>query len=634
MLRTTAATPGLVPEAPGEEMSVGEARSPLKRFCRSAAGFWGARGDRSSWFLSAVLLAIVLLNLGAAYGMNVWNRVIFDALQAMDADLVLRLALLYLPLLAGSVLISVTHLCTRMTMQRRWRAWLNRLLIDRWLRNGRYYQLNLVGGAPANPECRIADDLRIATEAPIEFLTGATSAVLSAATFIMVLWTVGGAFTVHVGGAALTIPGFLVLAAVIYAMAASGCMLVIGRRLITVSESRNQAEAEYRYGLTRVRENGEGIALLQGDAEERRHVDKSFAGVLRAWRDVCIQSMRTEVVSRTSGYLTPILPILLCAPKFLDQTMTLGELMQAASAFTMVQSALNWLVDNYARLADWAAAARRVGALKLSLDALDREEARPVSRIARGEGGEAALRLRQVAVLRHDGAPVIDAADVAVMPGEKLLITGQSGQGKSTLARAIAGVWPWGRGAIEVGAGAKLAVLPQRPYVPLGTLRRAVTYPDAPESRSVEEIFGVLEKVGLGHLSAQLDADSPWDQILSGGEKQRLAFARLLLHRPDIIVLDEATAALDSPSQDRVMALLSRELEDATVVSIGHRPELAAFHDSEIALVRGRDGARLVGDGHRRVRSYSRPQASVLAPAGRRSLRASSLNVRGPRRHI
>jgi vitamin B12/bleomycin/antimicrobial peptide transport system ATP-binding/permease protein len=597
MLRTTA-TSGLTPEAADGDVRVGEARSPLKSFCRSAAGFWGARGDRSSWLFSAILLAIVLLNLGAAYGMNVWNRVIFDALQAMDADQVLRIALLYLPLLAGSVLISVMHLCTRMTMQRRWRAWLNRLLIDRWLGNGRYYQLDLVGGAPGNPECRIADDLRIATEAPIELLTGATSALLSAATFIMVLWTVGGAFTVHVGGAALTIPGFLVLAAVIYAVAASGCMLVIGRRLITVSESRNQAEAEYRYGLTRVRENGEAIALLHGDEEERRHVQKSFATVLRAWRDVCIQSMRTEVVSRTSGYITPILPILLCAPKFLDQAMTLGELMQAASAFTMVQSALNWLVDNYARLADWAAAARRVGALKLSLDALDREE-RQVSRIARGEGKEAALRLRQVAVLRHDGAPVIDGADVAVMPGQKLLITGHSGNGKSTLARAIAGVWPWGRGAIEVGAGAKLSVLPQRPYVPLGTLRRAVTYPDAAESRSVEEIFGILEKVGLGHLSAQLDADGPWDQILSGGEKQRLAFARLLLHRPDIIVLDEATAALDSPSQARVMALLSRELEAATVVSIGHRPELAAFHDSEIALVRGRSGARLVGDGLR-----------------------------------
>jgi putative ATP-binding cassette transporter len=201
------------------------------------------------------------------------------------------------------------------------------------------------------------------------------------------------------------------------------------------------------------------------------------------------------------------------------------------------------------------------------------------------------------------------------MPGEKLLITGQSGNGKSTLARAIAGVWPWGRGAIEVGAGAKLSVLPQRPYVPLGTLRRAVTYPDAAESRCVEEIFGILEKVGLGHLSAELDADRPWDQILSGGEKQRLAFARLLLHRPDIIVLDEATAALDAPSQDHVMALLSRELEDATVVSIGHRPELAAFHDSEIALVRGRDGARLVGDGHggaQRRQTGHRPDLAEL----------------------
>jgi vitamin B12/bleomycin/antimicrobial peptide transport system ATP-binding/permease protein len=596
MLRVTAEWPALLLRRPGADTGELKSRDLLRRFWNSAAGFWGQYGTPVSWFLSGALLFIVLLNLAASYGMNVWHRVIFDALQASDSDTVLLLSMLYVPLLAASVFLSVMQTCARMTMQRRWRAWLNNLLIDRWLKNSRHYQLNLVGGPHKNPEGRIADDVRIATEAPIDFATGVTTAVLSAATFIAVLWTIGGAFTFHVHGMVITIPGFLVVASVIYAGAATGSMFVIGRRLITVSENKNQAEAEYRYLLTRVRENGEGIALLKGEDEERSGVAKSFKSVLRAWRDVCIQSMRTTIVSQTSGYIAPILPIILCAPKFLDNAMTLGEVMQAASAFTIVQSALNWLVDNYPRLADWAASARRVASLELALDGLERAEIRHSGRITRGGGKDAALRLRDVSVTLDDGTAVVESADVAIRPGEKVLLTGDSGAGKSILARALAGVWPWGRGDIEIAAGGKLLVLPQRPYVPMGTLRRAVNYPDAAHSRSMAETAKVLEKVELGHLAGRLDEEGPWDQILSGGEKQRLAFARLFLHRPDIIVLDEATAALDSRSQDRMMRLLAREFTGATVVSIGHRAELAAFHQRKIVLERRRTGAKLVDE--------------------------------------
>lgn len=585
----------LTPEATGEEAVERETRPLLRSFWQNAAGFWGERGTRASWVLSGILLLIVLVSLVASYSMNVWNRVIFDALEKKDSATVLELSMLYLPLLAASVFLTVSQLWARMTMQRRWREWLNKLLIDRWLKNGRYYQLNLVGGIHKNPECRIADDVRIATEAPVEFAASATSAVLSAAMFIAVLWTVGGAFTVHIGGAALTIPGFLVVAAAVYAVVASGTMLVAGRRLVAVSENKDQAEAEYRYLLTLVRENGEGIALLHGDEEERRGAAEAFKAVFRGWRDVCIQTMRTTIVSQTSGYIAPILPIILCAPKYLDNAMTLGEVMQAASAFTIVQSAFNWLVDNFPRLADWAASARRVASLRLSLEALERAEIHD-GRITRGEARDAAVRLRNVSVTLPDGAAVIDGAQVAIMPGEKVLITGESGTGKSSLARAIAGVWSWGNGDIDIRAGAKLLVLPQRPYLPLGTLRRAVTYPEAAESRSVKQVAKALEKVELGYLVERLDEDGPWDQTLSGGEKQRLAFARALLHRPDIIVLDEATAALDTPSQDHVMTMLRQELKDATVVSIGHRPELADFHHRKIILRRGHRGARLVSD--------------------------------------
>jgi vitamin B12/bleomycin/antimicrobial peptide transport system ATP-binding/permease protein len=586
----------LAAQGTGEQAVGRETRSLVRCFWQSAAGFWGDRGARASWVLSGILLLIVLVSLVASYSMNVWNRVIFDALEKRDSATVVKLSILYLPLLAASVFLTISQLWARMTMQRRWREWLNKLLIDRWLTNGRYYQLNLLGSVDKNPECRIADDVRIATEAPVEFAIGTMSAVLSAAMFIAVLWTVGGAFTVHIGGTALTIPGFLVVVAAAYAVVASGTMLVAGRRLVAVSENKDQAEAEYRYLLTRVRENGEGIALLHGDDEERRGADKSFKTVFLAWTTVCIQTMRTTIVSQTSGYIAPILPIILCAPKFLDNAMTLGEVMQAASAFTIVQSAFNWLVDNFPRLAEWAASARRIASLGLSLDALERAEISRVGRITRGEARDAALRLRNLSVTLHDRAPVIDRAEVAIMPGEKVLVTGESGTGKSTLVRALAGVWSWGNGDIDMRAGAKLLVLPQRPYLPVGTLRRAVVYPQAAGSRSVEQVAKALEKVELGYLVERLDEDRSWDQTLSGGEKQRLAFARVLLHRPDIIVLDEATAALDTPSQERVMRILWQELTDATVISIGHRPELADFHHRKIILRRGHSGARVVSD--------------------------------------
>jgi vitamin B12/bleomycin/antimicrobial peptide transport system ATP-binding/permease protein len=528
--------------------------------------------------------------------MNVWTRSVFDALQKREPDTVLFLSMLYLPLLAAGVSFVVVQVYARMSIQRRWRAWLNNELLDNWLKNGRYYQLDLVSGGHRNPECRLADDVRVATDAPIDFATGMTTAVLSAATFIVVLWTIGGALTIQLGGVALTIPGFLVVAAAIYAVAASGAMALIGRCFIKASENKDQAEAEYRYVLTRLRENAESIALLQGVDEERSGVGKSFKMVLRAWQDICIQHMRTTIISQTSGYIAPVLPIILCAPKFLDGSMTLGEIMQAASAFTIVQGAFNWLVDNYPRLADWIASARRVASLQVSLDALEREEIERVGRINRGKGNGAALRLRNLSVTLHDGTAILTAAEAAIPAGQKVLLTGDSGTGKSTLARAIAGVWPWGHGDIEIPAGAKLSLLPQRPYVPIGTLRRAVNYPDPARSRSDEEIAKVLKTVGLGDLAGRLDEEGPWDRILSGGEKQRLAFARLFLQRPDIIVLDEVTAAVDSPSQHRLMELLSHEFKEATIVSIGHRPELTAFHERKLVLKHGRRGTKLVSD--------------------------------------
>jgi vitamin B12/bleomycin/antimicrobial peptide transport system ATP-binding/permease protein len=570
----------------------------LKRFWISAKGFWGAAGGRLAWILTGGLLVLIILQLSFQFGINLWNRAIFDAIEMRDAAVVLHLTAVFFPLAIGSVLLGVIQVYTRMGIQRRWRAWLTSSVISRWLKNGRYYQLNLVSGDHQNPEYRIAEDLRVATDAPIDFATGVTSAFLSATTFIIVLWTIGGALTLTIAGSTVTIPGFLVVAAVLYAAIASGSMVVIGRNFVAISESKNQTEAEYRYALMRVRENGESIALLGGEEEERSGIDGSFGKVLKEWALLCGQHMRTTIVSQGSSLIAPVIPILLCAPKFLEGSMTLGQVMQAASAFTIVQSAFGWLVDNYPRLAEWNAGARRIASLMMSLDGLERAETgEGLNRIKRGETeGNTMLRLNDLSVTLDDGTAVVGEAEILIEPGEWVLVSGESGTGKSTLVRAIAGLWPWGGGSVDFHADRRLFMLPQKPYVPSGTLRRAAAYPAAAEDWSIEQIGEALDKVGLGHLKERIEEEAPWDQTLSGGEKQRLAFARLFLHRPDIIVLDEATSALDDRSQDKLMELLNEELKDATVVSVAHRAELEAFHSRKITLERRKGEAKFVSD--------------------------------------
>ncbi len=590
----------------------------LHRFWQTARGFWRRGSDRLAWVLTIGLLVLILLNLATQYGINVWNRAIFDALEKHDSGKVFYFAMIFFPLAAVSVSIGVTNVYARMSTQRRWRAWMSKSVLDQWLKNGRYYQLNLVSGDHQNPEGRLTEDLRVSTDAPVDFMVGIVSATLSALTFITVLWTIGGALTIPIAGNEVTIPGFLVIAAVIYASVASGAMVFVANRFVRISEVKNQKEAEYRYALTRVRENGESIALLGGEEEERAGIDRSLRRVLRTWRDLCGQHMRATIVSQGSGVIAPIIPIILCAPKFLDGSMSLGQVMQAASAFTIVQGAFNWLVDNYPRLADWNACARRVASLMVSLDALDKAETGDgINRIKRGEATDAAMRLRDFSVTLDDGTAVVDDTEVVIKKGERVLVTGESGTGKSTLVRAISGLWPWGGGQVDIQADSRLILLPQRPYIPSGTLRRAIAYPGAAEDWELEEIADTLRKVGLPHLIDSIEEDAPWDQTLSGGEKQRLTFARVLLHRPDIIVLDEATSALDPRSQDSIMQLLSDEMEGLTIISVGHRPELEQFHSRKLTLERRRGGAKLVSD----IKLFARKPRLIKRWLGRRKRR-------------
>jgi len=569
----------------------------VRRYWLAAKGFWSGDARLKAWLLTSGLIVLILTQIGIQFRLNLWTRDVFNAVELKDSAALLHQAFLLLPLTALTVGLAVVAVYGRMTMQRTWRRWLTDHLIGRWVAHGRYYQLNLIKGDHQVPEGRIADDARTATDPPVDFAASIFQAIVTAITFIGVLWYVGGDLTVTVAASPLVIPGYLVIAAVIYSALVTTAMILIARGFSAAAKATNQAEAEFRYALTRVRENGESIALLGGEPEEREGLHQWLSNVIEKSRLYCHQHMRSTVVSNSNWLLAPAIPIFLSMPKFLAGVMTLGEVTQAAAAFVAVQSSFNWLVDNYPRISDWQASVRRVGSLLTSLDHLMAlEQPGVIGAIVHSEQAGTTLRLRNLTVTLDDGTVVIHDADVSIGPREKVLLVGESGTGKSTLVRAIAGLWPWGGGEIMVQKGAKLFFMPQRPYVPLGTLRRVATYPLSASSVDDAALHDLMNATGIGYLIPRLDDQEPWDQVLSGGEKQRIAFVRLFLHQPDIVIMDEATASLDPSSQAVLMGMVTERLSEAAVLSISHRPELEAFHDRRLSFEHRPGGSRLVGD--------------------------------------
>jgi vitamin B12/bleomycin/antimicrobial peptide transport system ATP-binding/permease protein len=570
----------------GAFMSVQPGRSPS--FLRVSLGFWHGQTRARAWLLTSAVLLFLFANLGAALAVNRWYKFFFDALEQKDTKAVVLGLGLVLALTLMSAAFSVGLLHARMRLQVRWRQWLTRTLIGRWLADRHFYQLTIVHTEADNPEARIAEDGRIAIELLVDFSLGVLNALLAAISFIGILWVVGGSLTV----AGYSIPGYMVLACIIYSTITTLIMFLLGRLLVRRVEHKAAGEAQLRYELTRVKDNAENIALTGGDDDERERLDVTFSDLVQRWLGVIVWQGRMMWLNGANLVLAPVVPLLLGAPKYLAGEMTLGSLMQAAAAFVQVQIALNWLADNALRLADWFASSRRVTQLSHAIDRLEASLG-PIGRgetIKLGVSPDNRVHLRDLNIALHDGKLMIDGAEAIVAPGEKVLVKGESGSGKSTLIRAMAGLWPWGSGEILRPEGADIAFMPQRPYFPLGTLRIALLYPHPEQEVPDEKIRDTLVRCGLEHLIPRIDETEQWGSLLSGGEQQRLAFARVLIHPPDILIMDEPTSSLDELSQFRLMEYMRDLLPDTMVIHAGHRPGLERFHDGEIRLVREQGG--------------------------------------------
>jgi len=592
-----AVEPNTVPAGPPSDWQV------TKSFARLTGGFWRGGTAGRAWFWSIALASAIILNVFANVTVNRWNGWFFDALEKKDGESALIAMAVFPVLVLIAAGLGVIILISRETFQVHWRAYVTGKLADRWIGERRFYRLGLSGYEPANPEYRIADDVRWATEPVVDFAIGLLSAVITAITFIGILWSIGGSLSVEAHGVPFEIPAYMVLAAIIYAVLVSGLITWVGRPLPRLIAARNEGEARLRFSLMRIRDHGETIALSRAETGERRAVAATYETLVTRWLAMIRQRGRLTWITNGSGALVPVVPLLLAAPKYLSGEMSLGDVVQVAAAFVAVQNAFNWVLDNFMRIAEWLASARRVDELARALGAIEAGAAESdIAVLASEDGG---LRLDELTLTDRDGRTLLADVSTALPAGATLHVAGEMGHGKAALIQAVAGLWPWGRGAVALPDGARIAVLPQHLHLSEGSLRAVL---DPTGDHGAAQAEAVLRHYGLTGLVPQLELSHDWEKALTTGDRQRLALARAELAEPDVFLLDEATSGLETEAALDLLARLRAARPDAVMLLIGQSPGFTEAADHHLTMRRAGGVARMV--------SADGPRPAVFAEAG------------------
>ncbi|MGO4766116.1 ABC transporter ATP-binding protein/permease [Cupriavidus sp. 2KB_3] len=593
------------PAVPAEALKI-QSRLRLAATWDLIKPYWKSE-DRKAGL--GLLLLVVALNLGIVY-INVllteWNRVFYNALEQRDFVSFKELLLRFSWIAACFIVLAISRQYYQMMLQMRWRTWMTGVFMQRWLGHQAYYRIEQTHSTD-NPDQRLADDLRQFTDGALTLSMGLLNSVVTLVSFIGILWVVSGPISFVLGGTELTIPGYMVWFAAGYAVIGSLIAHFVGRPLIGLSFQQEQYEANFRFMLVRLRENSEPVALYRGEPTEQAGLRARFERIRANWNQLMRYTRRLTFVNSGYGQFAIIFPLLVAAPRYFSGKLTLGGLMQINSAFGQVQGALSWFVDSYATLVGWKAAANRLIDFQDAIRVAERQDLTQEGPgdievvVAEGQDGIDLTGLALALPVRGGKSPDEEGVDpqhpihprqrplvapfsLSIGQGERWLVSGPSGCGKSVLFRALAGIWPYGNGRIAV-PGKRLLFLPQRSYLPIGTLADALAYPDAGTAHSCEALQDVLRQARLAMLASQLDVFDNWSLRLSPGEQQRLAFARALLQKPDFLFLDEATAALDEETEAAMYQLMVDSLPDATIVSIAHRSTVAAFHDRRLRYV-------------------------------------------------
>jgi putative ATP-binding cassette transporter len=553
------------------------------QFIRLAGPFWHSENKSTIRSLALALFMLTVMQIGIAVVITIWSADLFNALEQRSMSGLLTQIGLIVLIFAANIAVTTAHFKVKRRLQLDWRSWLTHHLISKWMTDGRHYLVTHIQGTHDNPDGRIAEDIRIATESAIELSHSLLYCLLLLISFTQILWTLSGTVTVNLLFIEIPVHGHLVWLAIIYAACASSLGWWLGRPYTMATDDRQTVEANFRFGLVTARENSLAIALVHGEANEQNRFIALFNDIVHAWQRQTLTW--SHLFMLTSGYsvLSMAFPILVSAPRYILGSISLGALMQSAQAFQQTAGALSWPVDNMARVAEWRASVERVLGLVNGLNQLEQEIVlHDPHRIHLIKTDEDVLRFRDTCIIRLDGVVCVSAINVEIRPGERVLVSGNVFTG-SKLFKAIVGLWPWGEGAIELPRD-PVFFMPPRPYLPTGTLRAAICYPSTHMEYTESALEEALELVGLEELKAQLDHEDNWAGALSREQQQRLGVVRLLLQNPKWILLQESMDSLDSSCEMKMLRLIAQRLPNAAILTITNEPLAEGFHQRRIEL--------------------------------------------------